>query len=206
VQGEKIMARPKDKADIILAAAIKTFMEKGFAQSSIQDIANGAGIAKGTIYEYFRTKEELFIQAVKLHTSKHIEQIDNIVLSKNTLIAKLGDLLDLFLGASSEEHFKWMDFVFINELAQLSNESRMVFHLWLDNMRDKSTGKLAEILAQAIREGEIRAIDTESVAGSILSLIMGTNMQMRNKNYSVEQINQEKTKIIDFIMNGIRYR
>ncbi len=197
------MARPKDKADIILAAAIKTFMEKGFAQSSIQDIANEAGIAKGTIYEYFRTKEELFIQAVKLHTSKHFEQIDNIALSKNPLIVKLGDLLDTILGAASEEHFKWMDFIFINELAQLSNQSRMEFHLWLDNMRDKSTGKIAEILAQAIKKGEIRAIDTESVARSILSLIMGTNMQMRNKKYSYEQINQEEANILDFILNGI---
>ena len=200
------MARPKNKEEAILAAAIKIFMEKGFAQSSIQDIANGAGIAKGTIYEYFRTKEELFMQAVKLHTRLYIKQIDNIVLGEKTVIAKLGDLLDLFLGASSEEHFKWMDFIFINELAQLSNQSRMVFHLWLDNMRDKSTGKITEILAQAIGEGEIRAIETESVARSILSLMMGTNMQMRNKNYSAEQINHEKAKIIDFIMNGIGYR
>ena len=200
------MARPKDKADIILAAAIKTFMEKGFAQSSIQDIANEAGIAKGTIYEYFRTKEELFIQAVKLHTSKHFEQIDNIALSKNPLIVKLGDLLDTVLGASSEEHFKWMDFIFINELAQLSSESRIAFHHWLDNIRDKSIGKIAQILAQAIKEGEIRAIDIETFARCIDSLMMGTNMQMRNKNYSTEQINQEKANILDFILNGIGCR
>jgi len=200
------MARPKNKEEAILAAAIKIFMEKGFAQSSIQVIADEAGIAKGTIYEYFKTKEELFIQAVKLHTSKLNDLIDNIVLSENTLIGKLGDLLDLFLGASSEEYFKWMDFIFINELAQLSNESRMVFHIWLHNMRDKSTGKIAEMLDQAVREGEIRAIDIESVASSIINLIMGTNMQMRDNQYSAEQIEKEKVKILDFIMRGIGNR
>jgi len=200
------MSRPKNKEEAILAAAIKIFVEKGFTQSSIQDIANTAGIAKGTIYGYFRTKEELFIQAFKLHTRLYIKQIDNIAMGEKTVIAKLDNLLSIFFGVSAEEHHKWMDFIFFSEFRHLNPGFRIEVHLVLNNMRDKFTGKINQILIQGINNDEVRALDIDSAARSIGSLIMGTSMQLRDNQYSAEQIKQEKAKILDFIIMGIGKR
>jgi len=49
----------KEKQDLIIAAAIQEFIKKGFAKTTINDIAKAAGIGKGTVYEYFVTKEEI---------------------------------------------------------------------------------------------------------------------------------------------------
>ena len=47
----------------IIAAALKVFASKGYKATRTSDIAEAAGIGKGTIYEYFRSKEEL-IEAI----------------------------------------------------------------------------------------------------------------------------------------------
>jgi AcrR family transcriptional regulator len=59
------MARKADptKKETIIQAAISVFARKGYAASRMMDVALAAGIGKGTIYEYFRSKEALFFAA-----------------------------------------------------------------------------------------------------------------------------------------------
>jgi len=52
--------RRAERRQAILAAALKEFSARGFAAARLDDIADAAGIAKGTIYLYFRDKETLF--------------------------------------------------------------------------------------------------------------------------------------------------
>jgi len=52
--------RKEERAPEILEAALASFAEKGFAGTRMDDIAKRAGITKGTIYLYFKSKEELF--------------------------------------------------------------------------------------------------------------------------------------------------
>ena len=54
------------KQAAILAAALGVFSEKGFAAAKIIDIAAAAKVGKGTIYEYFRSKDDLFFCPVPM--------------------------------------------------------------------------------------------------------------------------------------------
>lgn len=53
--------RKDAKRELLISVAVKVFARKGFHASKMQDIADAAGIGKGTIYEYFKTKDELFL-------------------------------------------------------------------------------------------------------------------------------------------------
>src|SRR5579884_936423 len=53
------MAHESDKADAILAAALELFVERGFHGTSVPSVAERAGVAAGTIYHYFDSKEAL---------------------------------------------------------------------------------------------------------------------------------------------------
>lgn len=59
-----------DKREAILRAAVKVFAQKGYFNSKVSDIAGEAGIADGTVYLYFRSKDEVlhsvFDQAMKV--------------------------------------------------------------------------------------------------------------------------------------------
>src|SRR5437763_1289870 len=52
--------RPEHRPQQIIEAALEVFGECGLAKSRLQDIADRAGVSKGTIYLYFPNKEELF--------------------------------------------------------------------------------------------------------------------------------------------------
>jgi AcrR family transcriptional regulator len=69
-------ARPQE----ILAAALDEFAEKGFAATRLEDVARRAGIAKGTIYLYYASKEELF-RAVVRHLLPQFDQIERMMLN-----------------------------------------------------------------------------------------------------------------------------
>jgi TetR/AcrR family transcriptional regulator, fatty acid metabolism regulator protein len=50
-----------DKRAIILDAALKTFVKRGYPETKVAEIASEAGVAEGTIYNYFHSKEELLL-------------------------------------------------------------------------------------------------------------------------------------------------
>ena len=54
----------EEKVKEIAAAALALFSQKGYPATSVGQIAQAAGIGKGTIYDYFNTKEEIFIASI----------------------------------------------------------------------------------------------------------------------------------------------
>src|SRR3981081_4801174 len=57
--------RPEHRPQQIIEAALEVFGECGLANARLQDIANRAGVSKGTIYLYFPNKEELFREMIR---------------------------------------------------------------------------------------------------------------------------------------------
>src|ERR1700730_5854518 len=62
-------AHEADKRQSILDAALDEFAARGFADTRLDDVARRAGVAKGTIYLYFRDKENLFQDLVRTRLS-----------------------------------------------------------------------------------------------------------------------------------------
>jgi TetR/AcrR family fatty acid metabolism transcriptional regulator len=73
-----------DKREAILKAAAKVFASKGFFNSKVADIASAAGVADGTVYLYFKNKDDILhsifdrgMEEFITEGKKEIEQIDN---------------------------------------------------------------------------------------------------------------------------------
>lgn len=77
------MARPSDpgKKKHIITTAITLFARNGYAGTRIAEVAQAAGIGKGTVYEYFRSKEDLFFATFQHLMSDTARQIDAIAKS-----------------------------------------------------------------------------------------------------------------------------
>ena len=68
----RIIDKDEKRCDIALAS-IKLFCEKGIQQTSIDEIAKSAGVAKGTIYLYFKNKEEIVFTIWDIISQQHQE-------------------------------------------------------------------------------------------------------------------------------------
>ena len=55
----RIVKKPEERWQEIVSAAQELFLEKEYEKTSLQDVMNKVGIAKGTVYHYFNSKEEL---------------------------------------------------------------------------------------------------------------------------------------------------
>ena len=66
--------RSDDKRGRILKAAVKIFAEKGYFQAKVAEIARAAGVADGTIYLYFRNKEDILVSLFDQVMAEHIQQ------------------------------------------------------------------------------------------------------------------------------------
>jgi TetR/AcrR family fatty acid metabolism transcriptional regulator len=71
------MARPRtdDKRERILKAAVGVFARKGYFGSRVSEIAKKAGVADGTIYLYFRNKEDILVSLFDDLMAEHVEKV-----------------------------------------------------------------------------------------------------------------------------------
>jgi AcrR family transcriptional regulator len=71
--------RKEERPQEITAAAFDAFAEKGFAGTRVDDVAKRAGVSKGLLYLYFKTKEELFKAVVKSVVIRRVDRmIENV--------------------------------------------------------------------------------------------------------------------------------
>ena len=86
-----IVAQPEteevvtDKSARILEAATKVFSKKGYVRATISDIAKLAGVAEGTVYEYFKNKEDLLLSIPRQHYKSYIDKAPELFQVKNPL-------------------------------------------------------------------------------------------------------------------------
>lgn len=73
--------RKEDRPAEITEAAFEVFAEKGYSRARVQEVARRAGVSKGLMYLYFRTKEELFKAVIK---SVVVRRVDALLASLET--------------------------------------------------------------------------------------------------------------------------
>ncbi len=96
-QGARAQQRNARRA-AILAAALEEFAARGFAATRLDDVARRAGVAKGTIYLYFRDKESLFQELVRAMLSPLVGAIEAAPLRDLPIRAVVEMIVDVFVN------------------------------------------------------------------------------------------------------------
>lgn len=85
------------KREAILAAALEEFSAAGFAAARLDDVARRAGVAKGTIYLYFRDKETLFQELVRSMISPLVSVVESAPMAELPFPVLAERIVDLFV-------------------------------------------------------------------------------------------------------------
>lgn len=86
------MATKEEKRIDILNAAVKVISEVGFEGAKIEDIAKEAGIGKGTVYEYFESKNTLFLEMIHYSVEQYQAGLTKALAEGNNMLAKIRNL------------------------------------------------------------------------------------------------------------------
>jgi len=142
--------RNKPKYHLILEAAVKVFAEQGFFQSTISQIAREAGVADGTIYLYFKNKDDILLQFFGYKTKQVFQSFREELDKADTARDKLRNLIRRHL-----EEFQNDKNMAVVYQAEARSNSRLV-EKQLQEMSKMYLDITAEIIEQGQEEGQIR--------------------------------------------------
>jgi TetR/AcrR family fatty acid metabolism transcriptional regulator len=91
-----------DKPQQIIEAAIRVFARNGYYNSRVSDIASEAGIASGTIYLYFRTKEEILVTLFREKMAAFVAHLCREIAGERDAVAKIRRLVELHFTVLEE--------------------------------------------------------------------------------------------------------
>lgn len=160
----KTMENKEEKEKKLLDSAFQLFTEKGFKDTSIQEIVNNAGVAKGTFYLYFKDKydiqdvlityksNQLFLKAIKYVDELKIQDFED------RFITIIDYLIDEF-----EKHEELLVFISKNLSLGLFGDS-------LTNLLHKDSLGILEILKKDIEENKINIKNPELTIFMIIEL------------------------------------
>jgi AcrR family transcriptional regulator len=154
----------------ILNAAEDVFTQKGFEQARMDDIAEETGLSKGTLYLYFKSKDDLIIAILDRMFQREFRQFDNLnltELSAADAIWKITDLLTkdiLSLQRLIPIVYQFLALAFRNKYVQLA----------LKKYINRYVDLLLPIIQHGIDSGEFRQVDVREVAIAMGAIIEGT--------------------------------
>ena len=152
-QQPRYQRRKQDRPQEITDAALAAFAEKGYAATRVDEVAKRAGVSKGLLYLYFKTKEELFKAVVRSFVVPRIDALVAIIDSSEL---------------SSEEFLRGPFLDFVNKLpgspisvvvrlmiAEGPKHPDLVQFYW-DNVVSRGLGAINELLQRGVQRGEFR--------------------------------------------------
>ena len=138
-----IMEKKNKKKEIIINAAIKVFAGKGFFNSKVADVAKEAGVADGTIYLYFKNKDDLLISLFETKMEEILIRFNRILQQDISPPEKLEQFIQLHFQLIQEDQD--LAEVFQVELRQSSK--------FLKDYHNQKFIDFLGIIEQIIREG-----------------------------------------------------
>jgi len=152
----KFQRRAEERPREICAAALAVFAEKGFAAAKLDEIARRAGVSKGTLYLYFKDKEQLFRAVVRDAVVPNVDRLRAELIQTGLPFAQL---IRLFLANLVEVTKR----VPVGAVAKMViSESRNFPELakvWHDEVVTKALGAMTALIEMAQARGEVRAGD-----------------------------------------------
>jgi len=140
-----------ERRDSILAAALDEFSARGFEAARLDDVARRAGVAKGTIYLYFRDKETLFQELVRAMLTPVIGTIEAMS-AANLPLAVLADrIVELFVREVYETRRKDVIRLIISEGRRFPKLAEFYYREVLARI----ITAVRSLLRQAAERGEI---------------------------------------------------
>jgi TetR/AcrR family fatty acid metabolism transcriptional regulator len=161
--GTQTNRRASDKRERILAAAVKVFAQNGYYTAKVSQVAREAGVADGTIYLYFKNKDDLLISAFEDRMTwlnnrlrSELEQLEGDILSR------INRCLELHLALALEER-ELAEFITV-ELRQSSK--------FIKEYKNQKFAEYLGILDEVLRQGQVegvirRDIDIHGVSRAI---------------------------------------
>jgi TetR/AcrR family transcriptional regulator, fatty acid metabolism regulator protein len=186
-----------DKRDALLRAAIDTFSARGFFNAQVADVARAAGVAAGTVYLYFRNKDDLLISIFERTMKEAIAEGRQSILGLADPVERLREIARLHLGRLGRD--RALAVVFQVELRQSTK--------FMERFSATQLREYLGIIRDVIADGQAQQVFRREVNPTLAAKLffgaldeMATNWILSRRRYSLAA---EADAIVDFFVGGL---
>lgn len=179
---ERLEGNPADIAaqerhDLILTAAEQVFSRHGYAATTMDAVAREAGVAKGSIYNYFDSKQQLFTRLYNYVMRRDFEKLDSMVKQSASSGERIERVLDDW--AERVETFRVFGALMLEFWATAAREKKSAFGEEFTEHYDLARLRVADLVRQGIESGEFADHVVPEVSASlIMAVIRGITVQL----------------------------
>ena len=183
----------------IVRAARRVIAESGFDDASMEQIAHEAGVAKGTLYLYFRNKEELLAHVAE-HGFEELMERARLATSRARGVApKLVGLLRAALEHTGENREVFRT---LQERTRLGLPGESPLAAKLEHNRQQLLRFVAAIVERGAKSGELRGCDSRRAARFLIESMRGAVID-RLQSQSPTGVERDAEAIVDFFLHGV---
>jgi len=167
--------RKEDRPQEITEAAFAAFAEKGFTATRVEEVARRAGVSKGLLYLYFKTKEELFKAVIRNVVTPRVDELtrtlDGSELNAEAFIrGPLLAFMQRLPGSPASVVIRLM-------ISEAPKHPDLVDYYW-DNVASRGLAALRQLLQRGVDNGEFRETAVNElpqlfVAPVMMSIVWG---------------------------------
>jgi AcrR family transcriptional regulator len=161
--------RADARPDEILNAAARCFLECGFAGAKVDDIAAGAGLSKGAVYLYFKSKEEM-LRALIERGVKRVAHAMAVRLDtdEGDPVLALRGAAPIFAQILSKPELFVVPRIVISEAGNFPEIARM----YRDEVIDVAKGALVRLIERGQAEGVFKKMDPQIAVRSLVGAVI----------------------------------
>jgi AcrR family transcriptional regulator len=201
----KIVDKEAKKMDI-LHAAMHVFAKKGVVNAKMIDIAMAAAVGKGTIYEYFRSKEDIFINAFIYYYKMMQSMVEEALAKEDQPLKQLEVIFTVSLEAFMHFGGEFADIMMDFWAEGIRNKDQdFLDAINLKGVYSDYRKLIQQILESGIEKGIFKPIDTKSTASVMIGAFDGIMLQWIMDRKSIDLKKVPKI-LMDGFIEGIKYR
>lgn len=193
--------RSRDKRDRILKAAVKVFAKNGFHATRVSEVAKAAGVADGTIYLYFKSKEELLVSLFEDRVSKLLAFMSESLPKLESAPERLRAVIDMQLGLlEGERDLAEVVTVIIRQSTRLMKEfAAPKFLAYLD--------AIAKIVQEGQQSGDFRPdVSPHIVARAVFGALDGITLTWALGRAEQGALARAATQVSEVFLRGLSPR
>lgn len=196
VKEEKLSKKEK-KRERMLEVAAELFSKKNYHEVMMDDVARLTNVAKGTVYNYFSSKEELYFTIMSSKLGHLNTSLKNKIASEISVIVSLHTyVIHLYMFM-----MKYQSFFLMYQKEYLNAENKFCDELRL--MNDELKSILNDIILRGKKEKQFRDVDESFAVKIILGSVFGAVQRGIENDYTGDKLIEEREKLFEFVLHGL---
>lgn len=189
------------RRETIIEAAQKLFEQKGFEQTTVDQVAALAELGKGTIYSYFKSKEEIYIAILEKKLDLLEEKMRAAVANPASAVDALYGLYEAFIEYHRDRKgfidtlFVQIDDQILYRLGGVVGGLKSKASVWMEIV--------GNMIQWGIERGEFEPVDVERISKTVVGMILGLIIQFEMGQIKEDLVNFQDA-VFKLIFDGIR--